>query len=129
MFSIPKTVTGIAQEVTGNIQDFRKIIDFNPNLLPFKLPPQVDLGVNTINQLTGVKIPTSEEVLENITGDLKKGLRGLIRPTLTGDDLVNALKSGREGEDVVYVPYQIDDTLEQVETQVSDLLNSIEWLY
>ena len=76
-FSIGK----IAKVSTGKVSNFRKVLDFNPGLSSFILPPQVQLGIKVAGAL-GIKVPTPEDLIKMGTGKLDKVLGG-IRNTAT----------------------------------------------
>lgn len=102
------SITGIAKKLTGSISGFRQVLNANPQLSSFILPPQVQLGIKVANAV-GLKIPTPDDLLglvnKQITttlGDIRKpatgvldSVEGIIKKVpseLTEETLINSIK-------------------------------------
>lgn len=80
------SLSKVAKTVTGSVSGFRKILDFNPSLMSFALPPQVSMGLkiaNTIGSVTGAfKVPTEAELKQLAQGKIDLVLKGARRDVL-----------------------------------------------
>lgn len=72
-----KTVTGVAEDIRGQVTDFRGVLDLNTQLSPFTFPPQVQAGLEVANQL-GIKVPSSDDLTALAQGQIDKYLGGLL---------------------------------------------------
>lgn len=75
------SISGIAKQVTGSVSGIRKVLDLNPQISPFKFPPQVNMGIQLLNQV-GIKVPTPDELIGLAQGKIDMVLKGVRRPIL-----------------------------------------------
>ena len=99
------SVSGLAK---ANGLNFRDMLDFNPAAIPFKLPPQVQMGLQ-VAQMAGLKIPSPVDIQKMATGQLDGILKGARNNVL--QSLSKAQSGGLSG---------LGDPAE--------ILNKIEWL-
>lgn len=99
-------ISSIAKAATGSISGFRQVLNTQPSLSTFVLPPQVQAGVK-IASLLGVKLPTPEQLIQ----DVYKSTQDIRR-------------------DVDKVLVGLEGTITKVPTDktVSTVINSIDWL-
>lgn len=75
------SVTQVAEQVLGDVRQWRKVLADNPQSLPFSLPPSVQREIDGLNNtiaFTGLKIPSANQ----IETELKRKLGELANPVL-----------------------------------------------
>lgn len=76
-----KTISGLAKKATGSVSGVREILSFNPQISPFKFPPQVQMGVELLNG-GGIKVPSPEDLIGLAQGKIDMILKGVRAPLL-----------------------------------------------
>lgn len=106
-----KSLTGIAKVATGKVSDFRKVLDLNPGLSPFKYPPQIQAGIK-VASVFGIKVPTEQELIGLANGKIQTVLGSLKRPL----------------EQAITVVEGKLQTVTKAAGTVEEVLNKIDWL-
>lgn len=95
----------------------QSVLDFNPQLSPSLLPPQVQMGIAAFDQAAGVagqfgiQIPTSDDLFKMANGEIDKVLGGI-----RGTDIYQQAST------------QVTKLLSGGTLDPEKLLNSIDWL-
>jgi len=104
-----KTISGLAKKVTGSaVSGVREILSFNPQISPFKFPPQVQMGIELLNGM-GIKVPSPDDLIGLAQGKIDMILKGVRAPVL---DILGKTEQ------------QLADKL----TAAEEVLQKIEWL-
>ena len=110
--SVTNSISGLAKVATGNVSDFRKVLNLSPGLLPFTMPPQVQLGVTALKAV-GINIPTPDDLLKTVNGSIDATLSSVLKGVQ--QPITNALGISTSA-------------LGKVFTSSEAFLNSINWL-
>lgn len=93
---VNQTVTGLAETALGDINKWRSVLTSNPSILPFSLPPTLQMDIDSLNSaiaFTGLKIPP----VDALDSDLKKALGRLANPVLLDLDKQIGVILGADG--------------------------------
>ena len=86
-----RTLSGIAEKAGANI---RTVLDYNPEALPFKMPPQIGKGLETARGVSDqfgleINIPTADDIqnealtrYQGLIGDLRRPVEGTLKNAL-----------------------------------------------
>lgn len=66
----------IAKKVSSVTDNVRSVLEINPQLSAFAMPPQVQMGITALNAV-GIKVPSQDELLGIAQGKLDNVLGGL----------------------------------------------------
>lgn len=108
MFGLSK----VAKSLTGKVSGFKSILNYTPQLSPFVLPPQVQLGLSVANSL-GVRIPTPQQLTDTANGIISNELTKLRKPIL---NTLGKIEPGLA-------------TIETTSATLEEVINQINWLY
>jgi hypothetical protein len=67
---------GVAKQISKATDNVRNVLEINPQLSAFTMPPQVQMGITALNAV-GFKVPSQEEILKIAQGKLDGVLGGL----------------------------------------------------
>lgn len=138
---LAKTISGVAKQATGGISGFRKILNANSGLIPFALPPQIQVGLkvaSVVGGAVGIKVPSADQLEDMARGRVDSILGGLKRDVLGGiatstdkrSAIIESLKSGKSYQSLLLS--KIDARLGSFGNTVleleEDVLQSIDWL-
>lgn len=94
------TVTGVAEQYLGEVERYREILKENPQVLSYRLPPSAQASIDSISKLTGLKIPSVEQLnkpIANLDTQLNKALGGLYKDTQATIDKSGVESVAKEG--------------------------------
>jgi len=60
--SLQKSISGAAEDISGNVSNFREILSTSPQLSPFEYPPAVQSGIDAL-ETVGVTLPSEDELV------------------------------------------------------------------
>ncbi len=107
--SIANTIEKAAKMATGQVEDFRKVLDLQPQLSGFTFPPIVQKGIDIAGQF-GVKVPTAEELTGLANKEIDKLFGKVREPILKQLAALDTAIKGLEG------------------LEPKDIIKKLEWL-
>ncbi len=107
--SIVNTIEKAAKMATGQVEDFRKVLDLQPQLSGFTFPPIVQKGIDIAGQF-GVKVPTAEELTGLANKEIDKLFGKVREPILKQLAALDTAIKGLEG------------------LEPKDIIKKLEWL-
>lgn len=109
IMSIVNTVERAAKVATGQIEDFRAVLDNAPQVSGFTFPPIVQRGIDIAGQF-GVKVPTAEELTGIANKEIDRLFGKVREPILKQLAAVESALKGLEG------------------LEPKDIIKKLEWL-
>ncbi len=107
--SIVNSIEKAAKMATGQVEDFRKVLDLQPQLSGFTFPPIVQKGIDIAGQF-GVKVPTAEELTGLANKEIDKLFGKVREPILKQLAALDTAIKGLEG------------------LEPKDIIKKLEWL-
>lgn len=94
------SATAMAETYLGDYNRYKEILDINPQLLGYKLPPSLQAPIDTLAKL-GIKVPNVDQLQKAIDGEDKrltaiaKGLFRDVDKTVTAAGVEGVVKEAR----------------------------------